>query len=64
MECYNPKTDNWYFVAPLADARAAASANILGSKIFVVGGLAENIDVPTSLQILNSVEVFDPKKNR
>ena len=65
VECYNPQTDNWYFVTPLSSARSCSTAAALRGKIYVVGGLGENVhNTPSSINVLNTVEVFDPTENR
>ena len=64
VECYNPVTNNWFFVAPLSRARSCAAASTLAEKIFVVGGQGASNGVPSTLNVLNTVEVFDPKQNR
>ena len=57
-------TDNWFFVSPMSCARACASTSALNGRMYVVGGLGESVSVPSSKHVLNSVEVFDPSKNR
>jgi glucose/arabinose dehydrogenase len=50
---YDPGTNVWTALPPMATARAGAAAQVLGGKIYVVGGMAGNgASLPT-------VEVFD-----
>ena len=60
VECYNPKTDNWFFVKPMSEARLAVATGVIGDKLYTAGGYGESIEKP----ILDTVECFDPKKNK
>jgi N-acetylneuraminic acid mutarotase len=60
VECYNPKTDNWFFVEPMSEARLAVATGVIGDKLYTAGGYGESIEK----LIFDTVECFDPKKNK
>ncbi|KAK3103013.1 hypothetical protein FSP39_015766 [Pinctada imbricata] len=63
VECYNPATDNWFFVKSMSVSRIGACAADLDGKLYVAGGTGNTVDnMPGS--ILSSVECYDPHTNR
>jgi N-acetylneuraminic acid mutarotase len=50
---YDPGTDQWTLLDPMPTARSAATANLIGGKIYVAGGL------DSSGASISSVDVFD-----
>ncbi|VDI67343.1 kelch-like protein 1/4/5 [Mytilus galloprovincialis] len=63
VECYNPMTDNWFFVKSMSTARLGAAVGNLGGQMFVTGGYGENISRKSGMPVLDTVESFDPRKN-
>lgn len=63
MECYDPKTNKWEYRKPLSRERMVFAA-VTGKddKIYMFGGAAGMSDDPKT-QILNTVEVYDPKND-
>ena len=51
---YNPATNAWTSLAPMATPRAGAAVDVLNGKIYVVGGMGSDG------ASLASVEIFDP----
>ncbi|TDT39491.1 glucose/arabinose dehydrogenase [Halospina denitrificans] len=54
---YNPSTGKWTTLAPMPTPRGGASAEVVGNRIHVVGGMANNgasVDV---------VEIYNPANN-
>ncbi|KAL3852338.1 hypothetical protein ACJMK2_015995 [Sinanodonta woodiana] len=63
VECYSILNKNWFYVNPMFTARKGASAGVLNGKLLVAGGIGESNDVPSTVQVLNCVELFDPRTN-
>lgn len=61
MECYDPKKNKWEYKKPLYCERMDFAA-VTGKddKIYVFGGAVGMSDDPTT-QVLNTIEVYDPK---
>ena len=51
---YDPATDQWQTIAPMPTARGGIRAEVVGDKIYVIGGMDDN---GTSLSV---VEIYDP----
>ncbi|HEY0604773.1 MAG TPA: kelch repeat-containing protein [Herpetosiphonaceae bacterium] len=54
---FNPATNSWTALAPMSTARGGATAQVIGTKIYVAGGMGGNG------ASLSSVEVYDPATN-
>ena len=53
VEQFNPKTNQWSYVASMSICRGGVGAGSMGARIWAVGGHNGN-------QYLNSVESYDP----
>lgn len=62
-DIFDPATGTWAAAAPLATARNAAAAAVLGGRIAVVGGRAPGIRAGDQAS-LASVEVYDAEADR
>lgn len=56
VEVYDQKTGNWSYVAPMNKGRHAATAQVYGGQIYVVGG--------TKSEAEGSIEIYDPVDNK
>ncbi|WP_166646076.1 Kelch repeat-containing protein [Halospina denitrificans] len=54
---YNPATGQWSTLAPMPTARGGASAEVVGDRIYVVGGM------DTNGASVNLVEIYNPATN-
>jgi large repetitive protein len=54
---YDPASNTWTELAPMAIARGGATAKALNSKIYVAGGMGNDG------ASINSVEIYDPASN-
>lgn len=60
---FDPAAQAWSAAAPLATARNAAGAAVVGDRLYVVGGRAPGIRANDQTS-LASVEVYDPASDR
>jgi N-acetylneuraminic acid mutarotase len=60
VEVYDPSTNLWSSAPPIHRARAGLAAGVLNGKIYAIGGY---VPFGTGIQVLNTVEVFDPSTN-
>ena len=67
---YDPATDSWKALAPMPIKRGAASAAVVGDRIYVIGGATtqpwakENfLSQVTPQRGLGTVQAYDPKTN-
>lgn len=56
VECYDPNTDSWCFVAPMNVKRSRVALVTNCGKLYAIGGY-------DGVSNLNSVEVYDPSFN-
>ena len=57
VEMYDAEDDNWIEVDPMSQARCNPGIAVAGGKIYVVGGLGENLLGPPGP--LKTVEYYD-----
>ena len=57
VEMYDAEEDNWIEVDPMSQARCNPGIAVAGGKIYVVGGLGENLLGPPGP--LKTVEYYD-----
>ena len=57
VEMYDAEEDNWIEVDPMSQARCNPGVAVAGGKIYVVGGLGENLLGPPGP--LKTVEYYD-----
>lgn len=57
---YDPDTDSWTALPDMPTARGGATAQVIASRIYVVGGMAPSAGGAQSLRL---VEVYDPGAN-
>jgi glucose/arabinose dehydrogenase/N-acetylneuraminic acid mutarotase len=50
---YNPATNQWTPLAPMSTGRAGATAQVIGGKIYVAGGMAANGASLASVEVLD-----------
>ena len=60
VEMYDAEDDNWIEVDPMSQARCNPGIAVAGGKIYVVGGLGENLLGPPGP--LKTVEYYDVSK--
>ena len=60
VEMYDAEEDNWIEVDPMSQARCNPGIAVAGGKIYVVGGLGENLLGPPGP--LKTVEYYDVRK--
>ena len=60
MERYDPRTNTWEEVAPMATARYGFSFAVLDDKLYAAGGSAS---VSADSLTFNSMERYDPSTN-
>ena len=53
VECYDPQTDRWTYVAPMNIRRSRVALVSDAGRLYAIGGY-------DGVQNLNSVEVYDP----
>uniref|UniRef100_A0A8W8L4M9 BTB domain-containing protein n=1 Tax=Magallana gigas TaxID=29159 RepID=A0A8W8L4M9_MAGGI len=59
VECYNPRTNCWFYVKALPEPRAAASISAEGDNVYLKGGYSQmNHGQPSSFYYENKVELF------
>eukprot|EP00105_Crassostrea_gigas_P034214 XP_019918362.1 PREDICTED: kelch-like protein 36 isoform X2 [Crassostrea gigas] len=59
VECYNPRTNGWFYVKALPEPRAAASTSAEGGIVFLKGGYSQmNHGQPSSFYYENKVKLF------
>ena len=56
-ECYDSSSNTWLNIVPMQNSRTAASAAVIGGKVYVMGGY------DASHNNLSSVECYDPMSN-
>jgi len=56
VEVYNPSTNVWTTLAPMSTGRAEFQTELIGGKIYAIGGIG--VSTP-----LSSAEVYDPSTN-
>ena len=54
VECYDPTTKQWRFVASMSRARRYVAVGVLNGLLYAVGGY-------DGTSVLDSVEMYDPK---
>ena len=57
LETYDAEDDNWIELDPMSQARCHPGIAVAGGKIYVVGGLGENLIGPPGP--LKTVEYYD-----
>nr|XP_034302008.1 kelch-like protein 3 isoform X2 [Crassostrea gigas] len=59
VECYNPRTNCWFYVKALPEPRAAASTSAEGGNVCLKGGYSQmNHGQPSSFYYENKVKLF------
>lgn len=59
VECYNPRTNCWFYVKALPEPRAAASTSAEGGNVCLKGGYSHmNHGQPSSFYYENKVKLF------
>uniref|UniRef100_K1PZE2 Alpha-scruin n=1 Tax=Magallana gigas TaxID=29159 RepID=K1PZE2_MAGGI len=59
VECYNPRTNCWFYVKALPEPRAAASTSAEGGNVCLQGGYSQmNHGQPSSFYYENKVKLF------
>eukprot|EP00105_Crassostrea_gigas_P036943 XP_019921091.1 PREDICTED: kelch-like protein 2 [Crassostrea gigas] len=59
LECYNPRTNCWFYVKALPEPRAAASTSAEGGNVCLQGGYSQlNHGQPSSSYYENKVKLF------
>ena len=61
VEAFHPANDSWALVAPMTVDRVGLGVGVLGGLLYAVGG--QNDVGPQGLQVLDSVEVYNPATN-
>jgi N-acetylneuraminic acid mutarotase len=59
VEVYDPQSNEWAFTGSLRTARGGHAAAVMAGKIYVMGG--EVVLSSLTPQIIDEVEIFDPK---
>jgi len=59
-EVYDPSTDTWETMEPMPTARSALDANVVGDKIYLIGGIKYSVIYPDFGQNTGVNEVYDP----
>lgn len=57
VDVYDPATDSWSSLPPMPTARGGAGAAVIGSRLYVVGGLADD---GSSLTTVESIDLAAP----
>ncbi len=61
-EVYDPLTDTWETMEPMPAARSSLDANVVGDKIYLIGG-KKYVDVFPFQQSTNKNQVYDPSND-
>ena len=56
-ECYEPRTNKWFMIAPMSSRRARLGVSTAFGMVYAVGGFDGSQD-------LTSVEMYNPKSNK
>lgn len=59
VDCYNPITNGWTSLSPMATKRAYAGVSFLDGYIYVVGGLSDSKDALSTVEKYSVEEVFN-----
>ncbi len=59
-EVYDPQTDTWETMEPMPTARAGLDANVVGNKIYLIGGVKHGPVWPFDQGTAGLNEVYDP----
>ena len=61
-EVYDPATNTWETKTPMPTPRNYLEANVVGGKIYLIGGEAQQpLDEPPQEHFSNVTEVYDPE---
>jgi N-acetylneuraminic acid mutarotase len=61
VEAYNPATDSWASLAPLAEPRRDLAAEVVGGRLLALGGYTGTYVLDAGYRRV--VEVYDPASN-